>query len=75
MVQGHHLQLRSHPPLFCDFWCFNVRVAAAHHPVIQKEVDELLAKGAIEPSSGVAVFYSSVLWYLSILGASDPYLT
>ena len=36
MVQGHHLQLRSHPPLFCDFWCFNVKVAAAHHPVIQK---------------------------------------
>ena len=20
MVQGHHLQLRSHPPLFCNFW-------------------------------------------------------
>ena len=39
MVWGHHLQLRSHPPLFCDFWHFNVRAAAAHHPVIQKEVD------------------------------------
>ena len=51
MVLGHHLQLRSHPPLFCDFWHFNVKAAAAHHPVIQKEVDELLAKGAIEPSS------------------------
>ena len=57
---GHHLQLRSHPPLFCDFWHFNVKAAAAHHPVIQKEVDELLAKGAIEPSSGGAGFYSSV---------------
>ena len=38
---------------------FNVKVAAAHHPVIQKEVDELLAKGVIEPSSGGAGFYSS----------------
>ena len=60
MVQGHHLQLRSHPPLFCDFQQFNVMVVAAHHPVIQREVDELLAKGAIEPSSGGACFYSSV---------------
>ena len=73
MVWGHHLQLRSHPPLFCDFWHFNVKAAAAHHPVIQKEVDELLAKGAIEPSSGGAGFYSSSLWYLSVLGAFVPY--
>ena len=60
MVRGHHLQLRSHPPLFHNFWQFNVKVAAAHHPVIQKEVDELLAKGAFEPSSAVAGFYSSI---------------
>ena len=59
MVQGHHLQLRSHPPLFRNFRHFNVKVPAAHHPVLQKEVDELLAKGAIEPSSGGASFYSS----------------
>ena len=60
MVWGHHLQLKSHPPLFHDFQHFNVKAAAPHHPVIQKEVDELLAKGAIEPSSGGAGFYSSV---------------
>ena len=60
MVQGHHLQLRSHPPLFCDLWHFNVKVTAAHHPVIQREVHELLAKGAIEPSLGGVGFYSSV---------------
>ena len=60
MVWGHHLQLRSHPALFHDFQHFNVKVAAAHHPVIQKEVDELLAKGAIEPSLGGAGFYSSM---------------
>ena len=35
-------------------------MATTHHPTIQKEVDELLAKGAIEPSSGGAGFYSSV---------------
>ena len=52
--------IRSCPPLFLDFQHFNVKVAAAHHPVIQKEVDELPAKGAIEPSSGGAGFYSSV---------------
>ena len=43
IVQGHHLQHRSHPPLFCDFWHFNGKAAAAYHPAIQKEVDELLA--------------------------------
>ena len=60
MVQGHHLQLRSCPSLFQDSWHFNVKVAAAHHPVIQKEVDELLANGAIDPSSGGTGFYSSM---------------
>ena len=59
MVWGHHLQLRSHPPLFHNFQQFNVKAAAVHHPIIQKEVDELLAKGVIEPSSG-AGFYSNM---------------
>ena len=59
MLQGHHLQLQSHPPLFCNFWQFNVKVATTHHPIIQ-EVDELLTKGVIEPSSGGAGFYSSM---------------
>ena len=49
MVWGHHLQLRCHPPLFHDFQPFNV-----------KAVDELLAKGATQPSSGGAGFYSSM---------------
>ena len=74
MVQGLHLQLRSHPPLLHNFWQFNVKAAAAHHPIIQKEVDELLAKGAIEPSSGGAGFYSSVFvvpkHLLNLLNAS-----
>ena len=57
---GSASQLRFHPPLFCYFWYFNVKAAAAHHPVIQKEVDELLAKGAVEPSSSGAGFYSNM---------------
>ena len=74
MVQGHHLQLRSHPPLFCNFLHFNVKVPAAHHPVIQKEVDELLAKGATEPSSGGASFYSSVFVVPKHTGGLHPIL-
>ena len=74
MVRGHHLQLRSHPPLFHNFWHFNVKAAAAHHPVIQKEVDELLAKGAIEPSSGGAGFYSSVFVVPKCTGGLCPIL-
>ena len=49
------------PPLFHNFWQFIVKVAAAHHAIIQKEVDELLGKRVIEPTSGGAGFYSSVL--------------
>ena len=51
MPQGHHLQLWSHPSLFHNFWQFNVKLATTHHSIIQKEVDKLLAKGEIEPSS------------------------
>ena len=74
MVWGHHLQLRSHPPLFCDTSSFNVNAAAAHHPVIQKEVDELLAKGAIEPSSGGAGFYSNMFVVPKLTGGLCPIL-
>ena len=75
IVCGHHLQLQSHPPLFCNFWQFNVKVATTHDPIIDKEVDELLAKGAIGPSSGGAVSILACLLFLSILVASGPYLT
>ena len=74
MVWGYHLWLRSRPPLFHNFWHFNVKVPAAHHPVIQKEVDELLAKGAIEPSSGGAGFYSSAFVVPKCTGGLHPIL-
>ena len=47
---------------------------AAHHPIIQKEVDELLAKGAVEPSSGDAGFYSSVFVVPKYTGGLQPIL-
>ena len=37
-----------------------MKAATAHHPFIQKEEDELLGKGAIEPWTGGAGFYSTV---------------
>ena len=43
---------------FVNFRKFNITATAAHYSIIQKEVDELLAKGAIEPSNGGASFYS-----------------
>ena len=61
-------------PLFHDFWHFNVKAAAAHHPVIQKEVNELLAKGAIEPFSGGAGFYSSMFVVPKHTGGLCPIL-
>ena len=72
MVHGHHLQLRSCPPLFCNFWQFNVKVAAVHHLIIQKKAEELLFKGAIEPSSGAAGFYSSVFVVSKCIGGLWP---
>ena len=74
MVQGHHLQLRSHPHLFCNFKWFNIKAAASHLPTIQKEVGELLAKGVIEASSGGVVFYSSVFVVPKHTGGFRPIL-
>ena len=75
MVQGHHLQLRSCPPLFCNLQHFNMKAAAAHHPIIQKEMEELLSKLAIEPSSGGAGFYSSVFVVPKHTGGLWPILS
>ena len=59
MVMFHQLQLK-YCPAFHSFKQFNIKAALVHHPVIQKEVDELLAKGAIEPSTDTADFCSNV---------------
>ena len=49
-------------------------MAAAHDPNIQKEVDEVLAKGVIKPSSGGAGFYSSVFVVPMCTGGLWPIL-
>ena len=61
-------------PCSVTFSTLMSRQPAAHHPVIQKEVDELLAKGAIEPSSGGASFYSSVFVVPKCTGGLCPIL-
>ena len=73
MVKVHHLQLRCHPPLFHNFRKVNIKAATARHTIIQKEVDELLVKGAIESFTGGAGFYSNVFVFLSVLVVYDPY--
>ena len=45
MLNDHHL------PLFHNFKWLNIKAAIGHHPVIEKEGDEILAKGAIELST------------------------
>ena len=74
MVLSHCLQHWSCSLLFYDFQQFNVKAAAAHHPVIQREVDKLLAKGAIEPSSGGASFYCSMFMVPKHTGGLQPIL-
>ena len=47
---------------------------AVTHPIIQKEVDELLSKGAIEPSSCGASFFSGVFVVPKHIGGLWPIL-
>ena len=51
---------------------FNIKAALAHHPVIQKDVDEPLAKGAIEPSNGGACFALMCVWYQNVWVVCNP---
>ena len=74
MVRGHQLQIWSCPPLFCNFQQFNVKAATTHDPIILKEVDELLAKGAIVPSSSGAGFYCSMFVVPKHTGGPWPIL-
>ena len=61
MVKGHHLLVRCCPPLFCNFKLFHIKAATSNLPIIQKEVDELLTKGAIKALTGGVGFYTKVL--------------
>ena len=72
MCKAHHLQLTPHPALFCNFKQFSIK--ASHHPIISKEVDELLTRGVIEPSSGAAGFYFIVFVVPKCTGGLWPIL-
>ena len=72
MAISHLLHLRCHPPLFHNFKQFIIKAAAAQHPIIQKEEDKLLTKGAIGPSSGGADFYSNVFVVPKHTGGLQP---
>ena len=51
-----------------------MKAVAGYHPIIEKEVDELPSKGASEPSSGGAGFYSNVFVVLKHIGGLQPIL-
>ena len=74
MVQGHHLQLRSCPPLFCSFWQFNVKEAAVHHPIIQKRGMSCFLREQLNHPLVVMVSIPVCLLFLDILVASGSYL-
>ena len=60
MVKGHNLQLWCCPQLLYSFKWFIIKAVIAHYLIIQKKMDKLFAKGAIELATGGAGFYSSV---------------
>ena len=74
MVSSHHLKLRFGPLLFHNFCRFNIKSTPVHFSIIQKEVDELLAKGAIEPSSGGASVYANIFVVSKCMGGLCPIL-
>ena len=50
-LRGTIFSLGALPPLFHNVICFNIKAAIAHHPVIQKDVDQIFCQSAIEPST------------------------
>ena len=60
--------------LFHKFKWFNVHATPAHHCIIQMEMDEFLAKGAIDPSSGGAGFYSNIFVTPNCMSGYHPIL-
>ena len=60
IVKDHLSILGPRPLLCCNFKLLNIKAATAHFPVISQEVNELLAKGTIEPSVDGADLYSCI---------------
>ena len=60
--------------LHCNFHWLNIKAILAHDPVIQKEVWEHLAKGAVQPSTDGTGVYSNVFVVSKHLGGLHPTL-
>ena len=73
MVKDQHLQLGCHHPLFWNFQQFNNKAYTAHHPIIQKEKNELLAKVPLNHQLEVLAFIQMYWWFLCTLVVYDPY--
>ena len=56
----------GHGLLFSNFQWFSVKAAVSHHPVIQKELQELLSKGVIEHQLVILVSIPRCLSFLSV---------
>ena len=59
-MKSYHFQLISHHHSITSNGL--TLKATTYHPVIQKEVDELLTMGSVTPLTGVAGFYSNVFY-------------
>ena len=68
MVKGNHLQVRCCPLLFHNFRHLIIKASLVHHPIIQKEVDDLLAKGANEPLTDGAGCQSNIFVFPKFTG-------
>ena len=73
MVKDHHFQLRYHPLLLCSLKWFHIKTATAPHPVIQKEMDKLLAKGPLNHLLVVLAFTEMYLWFISVQVVYNTY--
>ena len=71
MVKVYHL--KCCPPLFNNYNQFNIKASVTYHPSIQREVDGLLAKGDIRPST-LAGFFLNVFVVNRQTGTLHPIL-
>ena len=62
------------PPFFCNFKLFNIKNAVSYHAIIQNKWMSLLVKGAVEPLTGGAGFYSNGFVVPKHTGGLQPIL-
>ena len=75
MVQGHHLQLWSHPPCSITSGSLMSRWLPLIIPLFRRRWMSYLVREWLNHLLVVLVSILACLWFLSILVASSPYLT